>query len=128
MSIEIHLRGVLFGLKTVSYSLFLLIPQLWILGFILNQVFGIQTLKPYFTLNLPLISWFTLLASGFISTTLPINFLYSGLSKVKPNIASLLLVTELAWVSILGFILFGQTLTGWGILGIIGITLAVLLV
>lgn len=115
-------------LKITFYSLFLLIPQLWILGLILDRFFNIQILQPHLTLSLPWVSWLTLLAFGLISTTLPNNLFYIGMSRVKPNVASLLLVTELAWVSILGIVLFGQTLSIIAIIGIIGICAAVLLI
>lgn len=124
----IRTKTKLLPFKITFYSLFLLIPQLWILGFILHQFLGIKVLVPSINLQLSVVDWILLLAFGFISTTLPNNLFYFGMKHVKPNVASLLLTTELGWTSILGFLLFGQTLTLWGILGIAGIILAVLLV
>lgn len=115
-------------LKITFYSLFFIIPQLWILGFVLDKFLQIPILIPNFNFRIPILSWLILLALGTISTSIPNYFFYIGMSRVKPNVASPLLITELAWVAIFGLLLFGQTLTIWGMLGIAGIILAVLLV
>lgn len=113
--------------KTVTYSMLFLVPLLWIIGSSLNLI-GIPILIPVYSFHLAWQSWISLFALGFIGTTLAMTFLYLGLSKVKPTVAGLFLLTEPVWVTIWGFLLFNQLLTVWGVLGIIGIVISVLLV
>ena len=111
----------------VSYSLILLIPLLYGVGFILTQL-GIPIIEPVVKFNLPPESWMSLLGLGFVGTTLAMTFLYTGLSKIKPSVAGLLLTTELLWATVWGYLIFQQMITIWGILGILGIIAAVLMV
>jgi len=73
-------------------------------------------------------SWLFLILLGLIGTTCSVGFLYAGISKVKPFIAGILLLMEPVGASLLGYFLFGQTLSLWGILGMTGILFSVLLV
>lgn len=113
--------------KTISYSLLVMVPLLSLIGFSLNIV-GIPILKPVYHLNLPGQSWLGLFGLGFFGTTLAMTFLYVGLAKIKPTVAGLLLLTEPIWVTIWGYLFFSQTMTIWGILGMLGIIASVLLV
>ncbi len=113
--------------KTITYSMFFLIPLLWIVGFVLN-VIGIPILKPEFSLNFNWPSWLGLFGLGFFGTTLAMTFLYLGLSKIKTTVVGVLLLTEPVWVYIWGLLIFSQTMSLWGILGMLGIIASVLLV
>lgn len=114
-------------LKKIAYSLIFLIPNLFILGVLLNLV-GINILTPRIRFDFPLSTWLSLAGIGFFGTTLSFGMLYAGISKVKPTTASLLLLTELIWATIWGIILFNQPLSIWGIIGILGIIISVVLV
>lgn len=114
-------------MKNTAYSLLFLIPLLITVGGILN-LFGLPIIKPDITVSFPIKTWATLLGIGFLGTILPMSFLYTGLSMVKPNIAGFFLLTELIWATIWGAILFSQPLSIWGIAGILGIIISVLLV
>lgn len=113
--------------KTVTYSLLFLIPLLFLLGSILNTV-GLPILKPVLNFNYSWENWAGLFGLGFFGTTLAMTFLYLGLGKIKPLVAGVLLLTEPLWVTIWGFLIFGQGLGLYGILGILGILASVLLI
>ncbi len=101
------------SLSTLFYSLLIFLPLLVLLGFALNFS-GISVLTPHFgSLSKP-ISWLFLILLGLIGTTCSVGFLYAGISKVKPFIAGVLLLMEPVGASLLGYFLFGQTLSIWG--------------
>lgn len=72
--------------------------------------------------------WLILIGLGTISSTLPVSLLYYGFSRLKPIVSSILLLSELVCVYLAGIILFGQQLSIYGIIGMIGIVISVLLI
>lgn len=112
---------------TVSITLVLVMPLLILSGGMLSMV-GITSLQPVWPTSLSMQSWFLLILFGLLSTALPFPLMYFGMGKLKPVVASILLMSEPVFVYFLGFLFFGQTLSVWGLLGLIGIITAVLLV
>lgn len=112
---------ILFG------SWFFAIPLLILLGATL-QLLNIPLFNPYFRLNFSVYEWLSLIGLGTVSSVLPISLMYFGAAKLKSFTTSLLLLSEPICVYLAGVLLFGQQLSVWGILGIIGITISVLLV
>jgi drug/metabolite transporter (DMT)-like permease len=116
---ETHLNSF----QSLFYTLLFTIPLLFLLGFLLRIPF----FTPSIRLNLPIISWFTLVLAAF-ATIVPLILLYISISKINATVASVLLITDLVWIYIFGLVLFHQPVTIWGALGIIGIMASILLV
>ena len=112
---------ILFG------SWFFAIPLLMLLGATL-QLLNIPLFNPSFRLNFSLYEWTSLIGLGTVSSVLPISLMYFGAARLKSFTTSLLLLSEPVCVYLAGVFLFGQQMSVWGILGIIGITISVLLV
>lgn len=113
---------------TLFYSLAFSIPILLLTIYLLNRngiYFYILNIK---TLQLSLIHWLYLLLLALSSSVIPIALIYFAANKLKTQVSSILLLTEAIWVFIFGYLLFGQTMTVWGILGSLGILLSVILV
>lgn len=112
---------------TLFGSWFVSIPLLIMLGVVLES-FHIQLFNPVFRFNFSSSEWLSLIGLGTISSVLPISLMYFGSAKLKSFTTSLLLLSEPVCVYLAGVFLFGQQLSVWGILGMIGITISVLLV
>lgn len=112
---------------TLFYTLLLSLPILLISVYILNSQginFYLLRIK---TVGLTLSNWANLILLALSSSVIPIALIYFAASKVKAQAASILLLTEVIWVYLLGYFLFGQSLSVWGILGGLGIMLSVIL-
>ena len=103
------------------------LPLLVILGIIL-LFFNIPLFNPVFNTGFSLYGWLTLLGLGTVSSVLPFSLLYFGSSHLKSFTTSLLLLSEVVCVYLAGVFLFGQQMSIWGIVGMIGIAISVLLV
>lgn len=103
------------------------IPLLVILGTVL-MFFNLPLFNPIFRAAFSPLEWLTLLSLGTVSSVLPFSLLYFGSSRLKSFTTSLLLLSEVVCVYLAGVLLFGQQLSVWGILGMIGIMISVLLV
>jgi|GEM_PF-4538751 drug/metabolite transporter (DMT)-like permease len=121
-STKLHPYVVLF--YTLAFSL----PILVTVVYLLNQV-GIN----FYTLGFDITKiqathWLLLLLLALSSSVIPIALIYTAAARINPHVSSILLLTEITWVYLFGFLIFGQTLTPWGALGSLGIMLSVLLV
>lgn len=112
---------------TLFYTLLFMLPLLFIFGTILD-LSGFLLFTPSFGIPVNIDIWLILTGLSFIGTVLPLALIYFGASRLKPYITGILLLTEPVWVYLFGLILFHQSLSLWGILGIIGIIISVLLV
>lgn len=112
---------------TLLGSYLFAIPLLIILGIILMFV-NIPLFDPSFSTNFSLYGWLTLIGLGTVSSVLPFSLLYFGSSRLKSFTTSLLLLSELFFVYLAGVFLFGQQMSVWGILGMVGIIISVLFV
>lgn len=80
------------------------------------------------SVNYDLITWLGLIGLGTLGTVVPLALIYFGAKDVSPNVASILLLTELIWVFLFGILIFGETLTISTVLGTIGVISSILLV
>jgi len=112
---------------SLFYSLLLAILWLFILGFVLSLM-NIDLYVPTIRINMKTVSWLTLMGLGLFGTVAPLSLIYFGATKLKPYVISVLLLTEPVWVYLFGLILFGQQLSFWAILGVIGILISILLI
>lgn len=119
MRTETHLNPY----QSLFFTLLFMIPLLFLLASLLRMPFFI----PRVHFNLPIISWLTL-GLAAIATATPLVLLYISISKINTIVVSVLLLTELVWTYIFGLVLFQQSVTLWGALGIIGIMISILLV
>lgn len=112
---------------TLFYTLLFMLPPLFIFGTILS-LSGFLLFTPSFNIPMNIYIWLILAGLSFIGTILPLALIYFGASRLKPYITGILLLTEPVWVYLSGLMLFHQSLSLWGVLGIIGIIISVLLV
>lgn len=113
---------------TLFYTLAFSIPILLLTIYLLNRngiYFYELNIK---TVQLSAIHWLYLLLLALSSSVIPIALIYFAASKLKTQVSSILLLTEAVWVYIFGYLIFGQSLSIWGILGSLGIMLSVLLI
>jgi drug/metabolite transporter (DMT)-like permease len=103
------------------------IPILILLGVFLTFV-NFPLFNPSLKTIFSPLGWLTLLGLGTISSVLPFSLLYFGSSRLKSFTTSLLLLSEVVFVYLAGVLLFGQQMSVWGIIGMIGIIISVLLV
>lgn len=122
MKIETNLNHF----KSLFYSHLFMMPMFLLLAFVLSKL-GSNFLQPSFNVSFSAFNWLLLLGSAIIGGILPLYFIYYGVSKVKPYVASVLLLTEPIWVFIFGWLIFQQTLTPWSLAGGAGIILSVFL-
>lgn len=113
--------------KVMFFTFAFLVFEFWITAYLLNSL-GISMLKPQLNLKLSIESWLSFLGISFLGNIIPFSLIYFCANKVKTHVSAVLLLSEPVWGYILGLILFNQALTIWGILGMIGIVLSVLLV
>jgi drug/metabolite transporter, DME family len=112
---------------TTLFNTFLVaVPILCLFGWILSRL-GIELFLPVLEISFGM-AWWYLVGIGLLPTVLSVGLLYAGSKRVAPNVAGILMSSELLWTVILGWLLFGQTLDWATIVGGIGILLAVLLV
>ncbi|MDO8618534.1 MAG: DMT family transporter [Candidatus Daviesbacteria bacterium] len=121
LDLDIHPFRVMF------FTFAFLVLEFWVMAFLLN-ILGITLFKPAINLELKIESWISLVGISFLGSIVPLALIYFCANKVKAHVSSVLLLSEPFWGYILGLILFGQVLTIWGLLGMIGIVLSVLLV
>lgn len=108
------------------FSWAMALPMLLIFG-LLMRIMHIPLFNPVFKVDFGFINWLPLIGLGTVSSVLPISLMYYGSSKLKPFVTSVLLLIEPICVYIAGVIFFQQQLSIWGIIGIIGIMISVLL-
>lgn len=120
---ELKLNQFLTLFYSWFFSLLLLIPFSLLMKITNIPIFQ-YNLSVDFSINL----WLLLIGLGTISSTIPLSFMYFGSSKLKPFATSILLLSEVVCVYMAGIFLFGQTLSIWGVLGMIGIMISVLLI
>lgn len=111
---------------TLFYSWLMAIPLLFILAAV-SSLFGSSLFIADVKVDFGGAGWLSLLGLGTISSVLPISLMYFGAGKLKSIVTSILLLSEPIFVYVAGIILFAQQLSLWGILGAIGILIAVLL-
>lgn len=111
---------------TLFYSWLVAIPLLIVCGFLINRL-GIPLFYPIVKTNFGIQGWLSLLGLGTISSVLPISLMYFASSKLKPFVTSILLLSEPVVVYLAGIVLFGQVLSVWGFLGMVGIMISVVL-
>lgn len=112
---------------TLSYTLLFMLLPLFILGTVFS-LSGLLLFAPCFDIPLNIDTWLILIGLSLIGTVLPLALMYIGASGLRPYITGILLLTEPVWVYWAGLLLFHQGLSLWGVLGIIGIIISVLLV
>lgn len=110
---------------TLFYSFVFLIFFLIILGFTMN-FFNLSLFNLTFRNDFD-INWLPLIGLGTISSVLPISLMYFGSTKLKSFTTSILLLSEPVFVYFAGVFFFNQALSLWGILGVLGILISVLL-
>lgn len=120
---EIKINQLLVLFYSWFFSLLLLLP----FGLLMN-VLNIPIFQFNPTFNFNLNAWLLLIGLGTISSTIPLSLMYYGSTMLKPFTTSILLLSEVVCVYLAGIFLFGQSLSIWGILGMIGIMISVLLV
>ena len=114
-------------LKSLFYSYLVATPCLFILGLFIIHVLDIPTIGTSLQwLTIP--QNLTLLGLAAFGMVLPLALMYTAISRVKAYVAGILLLTEPLWVYIFGLLLFQQALSIWGLLGMLGIIIAVLLI
>lgn len=113
--------------RILFFTFLFLLLEFYALAVILN-IFSISFLKPTFDFGLSLENWLSLILMSLFGNIIPLGLVYATATKVKSYVAGILLSTEPVWGYILGLILFGQLISIWAILGMIGIIIAVLLV
>ncbi len=121
--------------KDIKIGQFLVLAYSWffsLLFFIpfglVMKIFEIPLFQFNAQINFSVNAWLLLIGLGTISSTVPLSLMYYGSSKLKPLATSILLLSEVVCVYLAGFALFGQELSLYGILGMIGIIISVLLV
>lgn len=112
--------------KIVFYSFLFIIPMLVAFSLGLQRL-GVMLFLPVVKLDLTAANWATLGGLALFGSVLPISLIYVVGNKLKPFITSVLLLTEPVWVYIFGLAYFHQQLSGWAILGAVGILISVLL-
>jgi len=111
----------------LSYSYLFTIPLLFALGFLLMNVFHMDAIGvPIRVLTFE--QYLSLFGLALFGMVVPMSLIYAGVSKIRAHIAGILLLTEPLWVYVFGMLLFQQNLSFWGIMGIIGIVISVILV
>jgi len=113
--------------KSLFYSYLFLLPLFLLLSLALSSQ-QINLLTPSFSWNYSIDVWLVLLGSAIFGSILPLFLIYYGVAKLKPFVASVLLLTEPLWVCLFAWLFFGQTLSFWSLVGAIGIILSVLLI
>lgn len=118
------------GIDTFSllfYTLITAIPGILALGLIF-EIFKIPLFNyPLFFNFLPT-TWINLLGLALMGTVLPYVLMYFSAPKLKSLTTSILLLSEPIFVYIFGVLFFNQQLSWWGILGLLGIMISVVLV
>lgn len=115
------------SLKIVAYSFLAAIPGIVLFGY-LFRLLGFSLYAAPLRFDFSAVTWLTFLAISLFGSTVPTALAYAALSKLKPYLATVLLLTEPVWVYLFGLFLFGQQLSIWGILGGVGILASILLV
>lgn len=105
------------------FSLLFFIP----FGLAMN-FFGISLFQFNAQINFSINAWLLLIGLGTIGSTVPLSLMYYGSSKLKPLATSILLLSEVICVYLAGIVLFGQQVSLYGILGMVGIMISVLLI
>lgn len=113
--------------KTIFYSHLFALPLLFMVSFIF-VFFDTQFLAIQIHLDFSFQNWLIIIVSTFFGSIAPLALIYIAISKVKPVIASLILLTEPLWVYIGGLLFFDQSLSLMPLIGIFGIISAVLLI
>lgn len=111
---------------TLFYSYAIAIPLLFIFSAIFS-FYGSSLFSAQVMANFGRSGWLSLLGLGTISSVLPLSLMYFGAGKLKSVVTSILLLSEPIFVYIAGIILFGQQLSAWGVIGALGIIIALLL-
>lgn len=114
-------------LKSLFYSYLVAAPALFLLGLFIINVLHISAIGTSIHL-LNVQQNLSLMGLGLLGMVLPLYLIYKAMSKVKAYIAGIFLLTEPLWVAVFGFILFHQSLSVWGLLGMLGIVLSVSLI
>jgi len=108
------------------YTLLTAIPGLLVLGTI-TRYFNLSFFNYSLRLNFSTISWFSLAGLCMMGTVLPYILIYSSVTKLKPLVTSILLLSEPLFVYLFGILFFNQYLSFWGLLGMLGIMVSVVL-
>ena len=114
-------------ITAVIYNFIIGTFLLFFVAFLLT-FFGLRVFIPAVKTNFSILVWILLVVLGLTGTVIPQLSVYFASKKLKPHVTSVLLLTEPVWVIIFGWLIFGQSLSIWGIIGAIGIIFSVLLV
>lgn len=120
-SVKINPYSILF------YSLIIALPLVILSGYLLKAI-SIPLLIPQFNIAVVANNWLPLVCLGVFGSGLSYVFLYFGSPKLKPLTTSVILLIEPVFVYLFSIFVFGQALSVWGIVGMIGIIISTLLV
>jgi drug/metabolite transporter, DME family len=109
------------------FSLIVSLPLVILSGYLL-QIINIPILIPQLNIIAIVNNWLPLICLGIFGSGLSYVFLYFGSPKLKPLTTSIILLIEPVFVYLFSVFVFEQSLSIWGILGMIGIMISVLLV
>jgi drug/metabolite transporter (DMT)-like permease len=112
-------------LKSIFYSNTIAVPLVFFLGMFISTGLNISSIGTSIKI-LTIPQFLTVLALSLFMI-LPIALIYKASIKAKAHVVSIFLLTELIWVYILGLLLFSQSLSIFGVLGMIGIIVSILL-
>ncbi len=108
------------------FSLIISLPLVILSGYLL-QMIKIPILIPQLNITAISTNWLPLVCLGVFGSGLSYIFLYYGSPKLKPLTTSVILLIEPVFVYLFSIFVFGQALSIWGIIGMIGILISVLL-
>lgn len=109
------------------FSLLISIPLIVLFGYFL-QIINIPLFMPQINIVAIGNNWVPLVCLALFGSCLSYLFLYFGSPKLKPLTTSVILLIEPVFVYLFSVFVFGQALSIWGIVGMIGIIISTLLV
>lgn len=109
------------------FSLIIALPLVFLTGLLLSFI-KIPLFTPQFNTLAISNNWLPLISLGIFGSGLSYTFLYSGSPKLKPLTTSIILLVEPIFVYLYSAFIMGQSLSFWGILGMVSIMISVLLI
>ncbi len=109
------------------FSLVISLPLVILSGYLL-QIINVPILIPQLNIAAITNNWLPIVCLGVFGSGLSYVFLYFGSPKLKPLTTSVILLIEPVFVYLFSVFVFGQALSIWGIVGMIGIIISTLFV
>lgn len=125
-AVKIRKETLLTPLQIFFYMTLFTAPAIVLLGTLLQSL-SIPLLNPNLLINFGTSGWLALISISIVGMLIPVTLVFSASKHLSSNIISILLLTEIIWVNLLGVILFNQHLSIFGILGSLGIITSILL-